>query len=551
MKKIFNIKIYALFLVVGLLATITGCKKVNTSSIDGAERLFRPGSLSVSAGQTSAKVTWTNSIQASGEKYSYTAQFSRDTTFATVDFTMKSDTTGVTATNDSLKVRTNYWVRVRTNATATRPQSAWIESNHFQISGEQFFLAVRELEIKETSVTLRFTNTPGLTKITMTPANGTAFDVALTASDLTAGLKVITGLTANTKYNAELFATAKSKGYTSFTTLPSTTYTTILNSGADLNAAVAAAANGDVIGLNPGTYNASAAITAILQKSVTIKSTSGNTYDTKVLFKELTLKGTGAGLKVSGIEFDGSTGSASYGINLTGAINDADAATFTNITIENCYFHNIANCLIRANRASTGVQKIDFIKVTTSVVSDIAAGSTYDLFTLDKITFNSLTVTKSTFYNLGRSLENNATTQVGSPLPASPTISFDQCTINNMGTDATKYVLVDANANPTSVSFTNCIFGNIPRGAGVAAAAIRASAASSSITFSNNDEFKCTTTPGGTAVAFPTATGTALFNQTVDPGWTATTTDFTLPAGSPLRTASPTLGPIGDPRWAY
>jgi len=39
-------------------------------------------------------------------------------------------------------------------------------------------------------------------------------------------------------------------------------------------------------------------------------------------------------------------------------------------------------------------------------------------------------------------------------------------------------------------------------------------------------------------------------NTTTDLGWTATTTSFTLPAGSALRTASTTGGAIGDPRWA-
>ncbi len=37
---------------------------------------------------------------------------------------------------------------------------------------------------------------------------------------------------------------------------------------------------------------------------------------------------------------------------------------------------------------------------------------------------------------------------------------------------------------------------------------------------------------------------------TVNLGWTDATNDFTLPAGSPLRTAGTSGGAIGDPRWA-
>jgi hypothetical protein len=547
MKKLFSINIYFLFLTLAVLATVAGCKKYNTSDISGPERLFKPGSVSVSAGQTSAKVTWTNSIQATpGVKYSYTAQFSRDTTFATVDFTMKSDTTGVTATNDSLKVRTTYWVRVKTNAVNNQPESKWAESSHFQISGEQFFLAVRDLEIKETSVTLRFTNTPGLTKITMTPPTGSPFDVALTATDLTAGLKVITGLTPNTHYNAELYAGTKSKGYTSFTTLVATTYTTILNSGADINAAIAAAADGAIIGLNPGSYTTGANTTPILKKTVTLKSTSGNPYDTKILFKEMTLKGTGAGLNVSGIEMDGSTNAAAYFVNCTGALADAELCNYTNVTVDNCYIHDVTTALFRGNRGTAvGDYKINTVSFTRSICYNIGSLLNFTCFTFDKMQFGSFVASKSTFYNFGNQFLTYATTMTA----PTPTISVDLCTMNNFGASS-KNIFINAGANIVAISMTNSIFGNAPRPAGgVAAASINATSTSATIAFNNNDTFKLFTAAGGTtAVTLPTNAG---FGQTVDPGWTATTTDFTLAVGSPLRTASPTSGPIGDPRWAY
>jgi len=547
MKKLFNSTIYPMLLIFAVLATLAGCKKINTTDV-GVERLFKPGTVSVSAGQTSAKVTWTNSIQATaGVKYSYTAQFSRDTTFATVDFTMKSDTTGVTATNDSLKVRTTYWVRVKTNAVNGQPESNWAESSHFQISGEQFFLAVRDLEIKETSVTLRFTNTPGLTKITMTPPTGSPFDVALTATDLTAGLKVITGLTPNTKYNAELYAGTKSKGYTSFTTLVATTYTTILNSGADINAAIAAAADGDIIGLNPGSYTTGAVITPILKKTVTLKSTSGNPYDTKILFKEMTLKGTGAGLTVSGIEMDGSTNAAAYFVNCTGALADAELCNYTNVKVDNCYIHDVTTALFRGNRGTNvGDYKIGTVSFTRSICYNIGALLNFTCFTLDKMTFTSFVASKCTFYNFGNQFFSYGTVMTNT---ITPTISIDLCTMNNFGA-STKNVLINATSDIVAISVTNSIFGNAPRPAGAAAAAaINATSTSTTIAFNNNDTFKFTTAVGGTTnITLPTTAG---FGQTVDPGWTPTQTDYTLAVGSPLRTASPTFSPIGDPRWAY
>lgn len=559
MKKIFNTNYYTSLLAFGILLLIAaGCKKVNVTENLDTPRVFKPGSLSVAAGETTAKVTWAASLFSSSAagKITYTAEFSQDTTFATKEFTLTSDTLGVTATDEKLAVRKKYWVRVKASAPG-QPDSKWVESSKFSISGTQLFLPVRELEIAETFVTLRFKPTVGLTKITITPASGTATDVTLSASDAAAGIKVITGLTPGTAYSAELFDT-KSKGYVEFTTLPLTTYSVVLNAGGDLAGAIASAANGAVIGLNPGTYNLTAVATAILQKSITIKGTSYNPKDTKVLFKEFTLKGTGAGITLANIECDGAApGSAAYFINLTGAVNDADAATFTSITVDNCIVHNLANCFIRANRAAVNQHKIDFIKVNNTIVYDITVSSTYDLFTLDKLNFNRLDITKSTLYNLGRSVINCPTILTQTP---SPIININLCDFNNLGTDASKYVLLDANTNPVSFTMSNSIFANTPRGAGVQTALTRSTGTGSSMTFVNNDLFKTFTTAAATTVvALPTGAAVAN-NQSIDLGWTATTTafpatpgtgDFTLPAGSTLRTSSTVGGAIGDPRWAY
>lgn len=161
MKKIFNINYYIALLAFCAVLIITGgCNKanVNKSGDLSTPREFKPGGLNVSAGQTSAIVTWTAALfTTASQKVTYTAQFSRDTAFATVDFTLTSDTTGVTATDDKLLVRQKYWVRVKTNATNGQAESKWIESSKFSITGIQLFQTVRELEVKETSVTLRFT----------------------------------------------------------------------------------------------------------------------------------------------------------------------------------------------------------------------------------------------------------------------------------------------------------------------------------------------------------------------------------------------------------
>jgi hypothetical protein len=544
MKSFIDTTALKLIVLYGMLIILAGCQKENRSDDLEPARIFKPGTVSVKTEQTSAQVTWTAPLLSSGQKLTYVAEFSQDTTFATKEFTLTSDTIGVKVTDDKLQVRKKYWVRVKANAFGDQPESKWAQSSGFTISGLQLFQPVRELEIKETGTTLRFAPTAGLTKITLTPAGGAAVDVALTAADASTGIKVVSGLTAGTAYAAELFLGSRSVGLTSFTTLPVTVYSVVLNPGDDLAAAINNAANNAVIGLNPGTYNATAAAIFITGKFVTVRSTSYDPKNTKVNFKEFDLKGTGAGVRFAGIEFDGAApGNAAYFINLVGLGSDAEAANFSSITVENCIVHNTSNCFIRANRAAVNLHKIDLIKVTNTLAYDNAIGSTYDYFTLDKLAFGRLEITKSSMYNLARNLINCTTTLTG----VQPVIIVDQCTINNLGTDAARYILLDANANPVTFTFTNNIVANVPRTGGVQSAAVRASA--STIAFSNNNLFKFVTTPGGTTnITLPT---TAANNRSVDLGWTAATTDFTLPAGSELRTASTTSAAVGDPRWAY
>lgn len=530
----------------GMIALISSCKKETEQPTEPA-RIFKPGDVKVSAGETTAKLIWTTPILATG-KLKYSIDFSTDSTFATVKYTATSDTTGLTVTEDNLAVRTTYYARVKAVATSTQPESKYMRSSSFQLTGVQLFLPVRDNEIKETNIVLRYTPTVGLSSVVLTPATGTAITATLTAGDAAAGLKAISGLTANTKYTAELFAGTKSKGLLSFTTLVPTTYTVKLSPGDDLASAISGAANGAVIGLNPGTYTLSAA-TFITQKTISIRSTSGNPSDTKVNFREIDLEGTGAGLSVAGIEFDGTTAAATYFFNFIGSqANNAVAATFTNVMVDNCIVHGASTSFLRADRGTAAKDfKITGITVNNSVVYDMGANgsSAYYTFHLNKLQFNTLTVSKSTFYNAGPGLVTASTTVTGDI----PVVSVSNTTINGFGGNA-KYALLDASANPINFSIQNSIIANTPKSGTINAAAIRATGTGSTLTMLNSDYFNLSSAlTGGTALTFGTLVITN--SQTLVLPWTAATADFTLPAGSPLRTASNTGGAIGDPRWSY
>jgi hypothetical protein len=549
MKRIINqlgLKLIILSLVV---AAVSSCKKEDDTPTDPA-RIFKPSDVKITAGETSAKLTWTLPLMSTGKIFKYSIDISTDSLFATVNYSTTADTAGVTVTEDNLAVRTKYYARVKANATESQPESKYVRSSAFQLTGIQLFSAIRDLEIKETTAKLYFTSTPGLTSIVLTPATGAAVTVSLSANDVTLGLKAFTDLIAGTKYTAELFAGTKSKGITTFTTLAPTTYTVKLNPGDDLAAAITSAANGAVIGLNPGTYNITAATTFITQKTITIKSISGNPADTKVNYKEIDLEGTGAGATLSGIEFDGTTAAALYFINFIGSqASNGAAATFTNVVVDNCIAHGATTAFLRGDRGTAARDfKITGITVNNSIVYDMGlnGSSAYYTFHVNKMQFNAITISKSTFYNAGPGLVTASTTYAGD---VTPTVAITNSTFNGFGGNA-KYALLDANANPINFTITNSILANTPKSGTVNAAAIRGSGAGSTLRISNSNYFNLfTALTNGTALTFGTAT--LASNQSINAGWTAITTDFSLPVGSPLRTAGSTGGPIGDPRWTY
>jgi len=539
---------WKLTVLVLIAATLNACKK-SEDQPDEPARLFKPSEVKITAGETKAKLTWTVPIMATGKVLKYNIDFSTDSTFATVKYSATSDTAGVTVTEDNIPVRTKFYARVKAAATADQPESKYVRSSVFQLTGTQLFSAVRDNDIKETNVTLRFTPTVGLSTIVLTPINGNAVTATLNSADALAGVKLISGLTAGTPYSAELFADTKSKGLVIFTTLAPTNYTVRLNPGDDLATAITNAADGATIGLNPGTYTLATA-SFITRKTITIKSTSGNPSDTKVNYKEIDIEGTGAGITLSGIEFDGTAGASLYFLNFIGSqASNGSAATFTSVVVDNCIAHGSTTAFLRGDRGTAARDfKITNITVNNSMVYDMGLNGSSAYYTLhvNKMQFNTIAVSKSTFYNAGPGLVSASTTYTGDVVP---TVAVTNSTFNGFGGNA-KYALLDASANPIRFTIQNSIMANTPKSGTVNAAAIRATGAGNTLAISNSNYFNLSSAlTGGTALNFGTAALTS--NQTINLGWTPTTTDFTLPAASPLRTAGSTGGAIGDPRWTY
>jgi hypothetical protein len=199
---------------------------------------------------------------------------------------------------------------------------------------------------------------------------------------------------------------------------------------------------------------------------------------------------------------------------------------------------------MRGNRAANNAHKINTIRVNNSIASENGTGS-YHYFMLDKMEFQKLELTNNTMYDLARAFISFATNITVNPAPV---ILVTNNTINSFGFATRNNILLDANANVVNATFRDNIIANTPKAETVGTSALR-TGATATVIFEYNNTFNFN---GGTPLApltFPT--NVQLSNNTnVDLGWTTTTTSFTLPAVSPLRTSSSTGGPVGDPRWA-
>ncbi len=547
-----NSRINSSLLVLMALILWSGCTKTEEEPV--LPRQFKPGDFTIQAGETQARLQWgASQFAAPGTKYRL--EVSTDTNFAAAaPISVELEENVYVLTEADLEVEVKYFARVKANAINTTDESGWVHSNGFMITGEQIFFPILDAELKDKSVTLRWRPTNGLTRIALTPDGGAVQNITLDAADNTAALKLITGITAETNYTAAIYAGNVRKGIISFTTKEPSIYTTVLTPADNLVDAVAAAADGDMIGLEPGTYECVDATSAyvnlvIEQKTITIASVSGNPADTKVNYKEVTLKGTGAGVKLLGISFDGlAAGSGSlYFLNLVGLNSDSEASDFRSIEVNNCVVSNMGNCFFRGNRGSANAHTIDTIRVLNSIVKDSRYLSAYTFFTMEKLEFESLELVNSTFHRLGRAFIGYSTNIT---VPLTPRILIDQCTINSFGRDGRNNFFIDMNANQCNLTISNSIIANTPMpGQTTGTSLIRGGNAVATMSFSNYFNLS-----DGAATPTDLSWPALLTQQNVSMenlGWNNDTDDFTLPGASPLRTAGSSGGPIGDPRWAF
>lgn len=144
---------------------------------------------------------------------------------------------------------TQYAIRVRANAfNEGQSESKWIAAD-FTTSAEQLFKVVKDVEVKGTDMIVRFELPHGaLTGLAIKSVSGDeSHDVALSAADIAAGYKEITGLTPNTAYTVAIMNGDQKRGEVAVTTqwkpTGSESNVVMVNQGDDLAAICSDVAN--------------------------------------------------------------------------------------------------------------------------------------------------------------------------------------------------------------------------------------------------------------------------------------------------------------------
>ncbi|MET0393322.1 MAG: DUF5123 domain-containing protein [Chitinophagaceae bacterium] len=441
------------FAMVLLAATVVSCKKEDAEK-PVLPRNFKPGNITVTTTETQAKLEWAPSLFTTGKNVTYTVQLSKDSTFpqGSILSEKKVDTTTVTFTDEVMTPRQIYFARVKADSLGSTAQSGWVTSSRFGISGEQVFLPLSVSDIIDNAVLLKWRTTPGLVRIVITPLpSGTPFTVTLTPTDLTAERRIISGLTPNTLYSAEIFDAVKSKGYLTFRTAvplsgniidlrPITGRASVL---ADTLPQIADAST--VILKRGETYDIAATLN--LSKSVKIISGADLTNPNQAIISLPSNFNITAASNIGFLDFqDVSLIATDYTAKYV--FNISNACTITRIGFESCRIEKMRGVV----RLQTAVINVTNFVVNNCIIDSI---SNYGVINVDNVNcaVANISIKNSTIYK---------TEKVVTSKQNSTSVVIENCTFNEtpFGNSTSSFIVDYGALNVTGgINITNCIFG--------------------------------------------------------------------------------------------
>ncbi len=212
----------------------------------------------------------------------------------------------------------------------------------------------------------------------------------LTSTEITTG-KATVNAVAGTEYQISIYNRQTVRGTTLATTKPEGT---TIEAGADLEAAITAANDGDVLLLKGGVYGYGEERNIKLDKSITIINADDASRPTlqAILF---TLNATDINVTLQGLDVDGLNGGDSHTIVV------GDVATLGDVRVEDCSFANYQKGLFYGNYA------VEVASVTfhNNILSNFACNGA-DFIDIRKSWVKKLVVTHNTFNTVASAIRD-------------------------------------------------------------------------------------------------------------------------------------------------
>ncbi|MEN2402905.1 DUF4957 domain-containing protein [Flavobacterium sp. MC2016-06] len=522
MKKTYILK--GLITTLLLVFAVSSCESYNEELLNGIgnTREFSPIGLTAKIrNQTTVELNWT--VKQGETAGQYTVEFSADDP----DFKTIYKTMTVTASQLPIQValegETVYSIRVKEVGSTGLEDSKWSVTTATTLS-EQLFLPSVDGDIEAKQVTLRWTPNASATQIVVNPG---AITHTITPSEKTAGIAIVTGLTGETAYTANLLNGTKKRGTIAFTTAIDIGTGILVKNTDDLLQKITDAASGAVLVLEPGDYTAANQIGAItINKAITIRGL--RSYDRPKLHVNFVMVNGAANVSLIDLDLKGDKGAAGAAVSVV-KYND-NTVSYGALLISACNIHDYGVSLISANLTAA---KITSIIVENTIVTNILTtggefidvrGSQVAQLTLKTSTFNNC-ATARYFIRMDAGLTGLTTN-----------ILIDSCTINNpnmLATNANAILYTRFVTNVIAVK--NTLFANTP-------APYTRETVTANPTFTSNNYFNSPNLNGNPiplANNRPDTSGTALDPQFVN----AATGDFTIKNQTLIDNK------IGDPRW--
>lgn len=539
-------KKYSIFtLAIGLIASasLTSCGDASeeiTSIPFG--RILSPVNLTINnIGETNADIKWALSDGAT----SYNMQiFADDSLSYEMAGTPAKTISGITAedlpiTVDGLFFDTKYTVYIQSVNEDGVKDSKW-NGAYFRTNTKQFLKNPKPVEIADRSVTLTWEVEDGYDVSTIVIGNITH---TITPEEKEAGQAIIEGLTPETEYTAYMYYNGKQCGNRKFTTIadlegailvyPEDNLWKILE-GTEEEPVV----DGSVFALYGGSYDLNVndngeTGAAKINKSITIKGIYPT--DQPVINGRFELN-DGASLTISQVVIDGSKNSTTDQIfNYKTAGADYGVLDIQNSTITG---RADGKGLIYLNVKAT----VEAINITNSIIYGIECNGG-DFIDSRAGLPKAITLSKSTFSNVAKGRDFIRVDDKSGDFAGQngPVVTVDQCTLYNIGGNASNNRIFYVRFAGNDVTFTN----NVVVGTKYKRGFANGTAIDLEPTLQNNYYYDCEnlTSAGGSADATISWFDT---EGTIDnPGFTnADKLDFTLNPNSAAY-----KGNAGDPRW--